>query len=359
MTFEYRSLLDFENTAKAKLHPGLVRYMEKAAGCGKSLAANLESFDHYSIIPRVLANIDKVSTRTKILGSELQTPILIAPTAFQKLYCENGEKDASDAAREFGTNYVISSFSNCDYSELGRDLFHTWYQLLIYKDKSLMKESIEKAERAGCQAIVLTVDAPIGCTMCKKASNSENTIDFPLHNLPLFPTDPEIPFGTLDDYYLKYIDSSAGWKDIQHIMSFTSLPIILKGILHPLDAMRALELGVRGIIISNHGGRQLDGTISSLEALRIIGPKFRDKMEIYMDGGIRSGSDIFKAIALGARAVFIGRPALYGLAVSGKSGLLDVLHLLNEELRQLMHLTGCSKLGEIDPAHLHGLRNYN
>jgi len=341
------TVLDYREAALAKIPQALSDYIEKSAGMGKTFRSNFEAFSNYKLIPKVLQNIKEVDTSILVLGEKIQSPIIIAPTAWHKLFSNLGEKDTSNAAKFFGIPYIISSFSTCDFQEIGKDLSHAWYQLLIYKNKNLMRAFIEKAENAGCSAIVLTIDAPLGCTMCKVSNQNETSFEFPVQDLPLFPKDEAIPYSTLDEYYEKYIDSSAGWNDIEEIISLTHLPVILKGVLHPMDAKKAVDIGIKGIIISNHGGRQLDDAISSLDALELLPEELKNQIDIYIDGGIRSGVDVFKAIALGAKAVLIGRPVLYGLIADGQQGVESLLQIMNKELKDCMHMTGSSTISSI------------
>ncbi len=343
-----QTISDYEHEAISKLSPGLSDYIQKRAGDGKTFAANLDVFTKYQLFPRILQGVEKVDTSIQILRDKnIAAPFMIAPTAWHKMFCKNGEADTSAAAKSFGIPYIISSFSTMDFHEIDTDLSHTWYQILMYKDKSLMRKWINKAEQAGCSAIVLTVDAPLGCSMCKSSVKDITPTKFPVNELPLFPTDPSLPYNTLDDYYPQYMGSASSWSDVKEIMSFTKLPVIIKGILHPDDAIMAYKVGAKGIVISNHGGRQLDNAISSLDALALIPQKIRDKIDVYMDGGIRSGTDIYKAVALGAKAVLLGRAVLYGLSVNGKDGLTSVLEILQNELETCMHMTGCSTVQDI------------
>ena len=344
---QLRTIADYQEAALAKLPAGMADYVQKTAGTGRTLAANIDAFSHYRLIPRVLQCIERVDTVTTALGKKIAHPIMIAPTAWHKMFSKEGEHATSEAAKSFGVPYVISSFSSSDFKEIGSDLSHAWYQLLVYKDKKLMREYISCAEEAGCSALVLTVDAPLGCSMCKSSDASAVKPNFPVNNLPLFPIDSKIPYKTLDEYYPKYIDHAASWFDISKIIDSTKIPVVIKGVLHPKDMKEAVRVGARGIIVSNHGGRQLDGAISSLDALATVPNEVKRKIDVYMDGGIRNGVDIFKAIALGAREVLIGRPALYGLAVNGKAGLEHVLSILDEELRECMHMTGCATVKDI------------
>ncbi|MFA5959566.1 MAG: alpha-hydroxy acid oxidase [Tatlockia sp.] len=344
---------EYRDAALAKISISLADYVEKKSGLGRTFAANLDTFTEYQLLPRVLQNINQVDLTTLVLGKRMAAPIIIAPTAWHKMFCEHGEKDTAFAAHSFGIPYIVSSFSTCDFEEMGNDLSHVWYQLLIYKNKTLMRQYIEKAEQAGCSGIVLTIDAPLGCSMCKTSSSKTPTLEFPIKQLPLFPKDPAMPFSNLDDYYKQYVNSAAGWNDIKEVMSYTSLPIILKGILHPLDIQQAIDIGIKAVVISNHGGRQLDDAISTLDALALLRDDMKKHIDIYLDGGVRTGADVFKALALGAKAVLIGRAALYGLIVDGQKGLLSVLSIMSDELRECMHMAGVATTNNINKNFLY------
>lgn len=349
-------ILDYREAAMTSLSSGVFSYIEKSAGKGETFRGNFSAFNQYQLLPRVLRSVKIADTSAKVMGSTVTAPIIIAPTAWHKVYSQNGETDTESAAKSFKIPYVISSFSTLDFPDIGGDLSNCWFQLLMSRDKSLMKQWIYRAEKAGCSAIVLTIDAPLGCSMCKAAdSDSPNTEFPPAYELPLLPADPALPFNNLDEYYPKYMGSASGWDDIREVVSFTNLPVILKGILHPADAEIAAEVGVKGIIISNHGGRQLDGAVAALDALAMIPQSVKNVLEVYMDGGIRTGDDIFKALALGAKSVLIGRAVLYGLAVDGKEGVLSVLSILQKELMTVMHMCGCSSINEINSSLLHRL----
>jgi isopentenyl diphosphate isomerase/L-lactate dehydrogenase-like FMN-dependent dehydrogenase len=340
-----KTITDYQNAAIGKLGPGLADYIQKTAGEGKTFRSNLDAYSHYDIV-RDSAVAPYADLSVSILGRNLKMPIMIAPTAWHGMFTPQGEAATSAAAKAAGTNYVISSFSTLDFPQIDSQLSHAWYQLLMYKDLGLMKRYIDKAVDAGCSAIVLTVDAVTGCSMCKADPNVP-PVTFPVHKLPIFPEDPAVPYTTFDDYYEKYMPMKLNWDDIQEIVSYTKVPIILKGVLTTADVLKAVEVGAKAVIISNHGGRQNDSLGSTLDALASLPIDIRDKIEIYLDGGVRSGADVFKALALGAKAVFIGRPALYGLAVNGEAGLLDVLCILHDELRELMRRAGCRSLVDI------------
>ncbi len=346
-----RTIADYENAALGKLGAGLADYVQKTAGEGRTFRSNLGAYSQYGLVAGSSSSAFRVpATSLRLIDRGIiWAPIMIAPTAWHGMFTPRGEAATSAAARMFGTNFVISSFSTLDFPQIDSRLSHAWYQLLMYKDLGLMKRYIDRAIDAGCSAIVLTVDAVNGCSMCK-TDPAIPVVEYPLHKLPIFPEDPAVPYTTFDDYYDKYMPKKLDWEDVRELVSYTRVsmvPVVIKGVLTAEDVLKAVEVGAKAVIISNHGGRQNDGLPATLEALALLPTDVRDRIEIYLDGGIRSGSDVFKAIALGAKAVFIGRPALYGLAVNGEKGLTSVLFILIQELRASMRLTGCNSLQEI------------
>lgn len=342
-----KTVQDFKIEALEKVGPGLADYIQRTAGKGNTFRSNLNAFARFQIAERSHSDAAGApNTSVSIIGRELSSPVMIAPTAWHGLFTPQGEAAASAAARAFGTTFVISSFSTMDFHQIDAELLHAWYQILMYKDLELMKRYIDRAVVGGCSAIVITVDATSGCTMCKR-DPAAPAVEFPVHKLPVFPEDPEVPYTTLDDYYQKYMPMSLRWEDVREIVSCTKVPVILKGVLTAEDVLKAVGVGARAVIISNHGGRQNDELMATLEALALLPPDVKEKIDIFLDGGIRNGSDIFKALALGAKAVFIGRPALYGLAVNGRDGLIDVLKILNDELRECMRKAGCRTIEDI------------
>lgn len=344
MTISFKTVAGYREAALEKLSQGLGDYVENTSGSGRTLAANLRAFSNYQLVPRVLRGATSVNTKVNVLGREIDSPIMIAPTAFHKMFCERGEAETSEAARILRVPYVLSSFSTSNFEEV--DMSNTWYQLLVYKDRALVGEYIRRAEDAGCSAIVLTVDAPGGCSMCNP---EDKEVKFPIQNLPLLPVRTNMQqYESLQKYYRDHLNPGQSWADVEWIRSYAHVPVILKGILHPEDALVATKIGVGGIIISNHGGRQLDNAISTLDALALLPEGVNQAIDVYMDGGIRTGGDIFKALALGAKAVLIGRPIIYALAVNGADGVLDIVqNILILELVDCMRLTGCATIDEI------------
>jgi isopentenyl diphosphate isomerase/L-lactate dehydrogenase-like FMN-dependent dehydrogenase len=262
------------------------------------------------------------------------------------MYTMNGERTTLAGAKLFGTAAVISSFSSLSWSQIG-DADGAWYQLLMYRDTNLMNSFISTAVAAGCAGIVLTVDAPLGCSMCKRDSTAAPVIFPHLAQLPLLPQHRSRQFGTFDEYYQYYMPGEIDWDAVASVISRTKVPVIIKGVLTNEDVELAIVCGAAGVIVSNHGGRQNDASPGTLRALAMLDPKLLKKTRVFLDGGIRRGTDVFKALCLGAKAVFIGRPAIYGLAVGGAEGLCRVLEILATELQDTMRATGCESLADL------------
>jgi 4-hydroxymandelate oxidase len=279
-------------------------------------------------------------------------PILVAPTAFHRLACEAGEIATARAAKAAGTLFVLSSLSNTAmesvFAQAGSP---RWFQLYIYKDQTITRELVQRAEAAGAEAIVLTVDAPGLGTRERDARNSFRLPDgLAVENLaPLGKGNfPEVRGSGLAAYVRANFKDDLGFDDLNWLCRSTRLPVVVKGVCRGDDARRAAELGARAVVVSNHGGRQLDTAPATCEVLPHVVEAVGDLCEIYVDGGIRRGSDVLKAVALGARAVLVGRPILWGLGVAGEEGALQVLEILRRELDEAMLLCGCSKLSAVD-----------
>lgn len=344
--------------AKAAVKSEIFAYIERAAGGGDTHRRNLSAYSKYKFVPRVLRGVTTPSLETAAAGRQLATPIMIAPTAWHSLYHPHGEAATALAAKRCGANFVLSCFSSMGYETIQKgsraSLDHTWQQLLIHKDEEGMRGCIELAYRAGCRAIALTVDAPSGCRMCKAdAADSSKTVGYAPRELPLLPRSSGCRAETLDQYYTANLDPSVvTWERVRSLIRSSPLPVILKGILSVRDALVAKEVGAAGIVVSNHGGRQMGEAISTLEALAQIKkhPTFRNEsqFELYLDGGIRTGQDVLKACALGARAVLVGRPTLYGLSIDGERGVESMLRTLESELSASMREVGCGSLSELE-----------
>jgi 4-hydroxymandelate oxidase len=295
-------------------------------------------------------------------------PIVVAPTAFHKLACEAGEIATARAAKAAGTLFILSSLSNTAMEKVFADPpspgygvtgaqkgSPRWFQLYIYKDREITRELVQRAEAAGAEAIVLTVDAPGLGTRERDARNSFRLPDgLAVENLaPLGKGDmPKVAGSGLAAYVRENFKSDLGLDDLDWLCGATRLPVVVKGVCRGDDARRAAEHGAKAVVVSNHGGRQLDTAPATCEVLPHVVEAAGDLCEIYVDGGIRRGSDGLKAIALGARAVLVGRPILWGLTVAGEEGATAVLEILRRELDEAMLLCGCTTLRDIDASLL-------
>ncbi len=346
---------DFEVTARRILPEPIFRYVDRAAGSGETHKSNLAAFGGYGIIPRVLTGVVAPTTSVTVLGREISAPVMIAPTAWHSLYTPGGETAAYRAARAFGTVMTLSCFSTKNFHALdaGAALQGIWFQLLMHKDLGVLKAAAYRAREAGCEAVVITVDAPTGCAMCKGGAGE---VALPPSELPLLPRPAEDESRDLDEYYRENLDpGQVTWKQLSSFCEISPLPVMVKGVLHPDDARRAAECGARGIIVSNHGGRQMDHSVSALDALRTITESFvpPPEFEILMDGGVRSGADVFKACSFGARAVLLGRPVLYALAADGEAGVSSMLSELRSDLHELLAQVGVRNPSELHPGMLY------
>ncbi len=332
-----------------------LEYYQSGALDEITLRENRLAINRYRLRPRMLVDVSQRDLATKLLGQTLNVPILIAPMAFQCLANSEGEIATAKAAAISNVVMVLSTLSTKSLEAVAAQRQNTpqWFQLYIHRDRSLTETLVRRAEAAGYEALCLTVDAPM---LGKRESDRRNQFTLPktmelanlsMSNLAIPQTSQE---SGLFAYFAQQIDPSVTWKDLEWLQSITSLPVLVKGILRSDDSLKAYEHGAKGIIVSNHGGRQLDGAIATFEALTEIVETVGDKIEILVDGGIRRGTDILKALALGAKAVLVGRPILWGLAVEGMKGVAHVLQLLIEELDLAMALCGCASIEDIEPS---------
>lgn len=315
-----------------------------------TLRANRDAFERIRLRPRVLVNVSACDLRTSVLGDQVSMPVLIAPVAGHGMAHPNGECATARAAGEMGTLMAVSTDSTLSLEDVAQAASGPlWFQLYIYTYDEA-RQLIRRAEEAGYEAIVLTVDAP---RLGRRERDLRN--DFQTYNTSAFAGafkgNANHLVGRSDgEEARQYIGDTLTWEVISWLRSETKLPLILKGIVTAEDAELALEHQVDGIIVSNHGGRQLDGTIASIDALPPVLNAVAGRCEVYLDGGIRRGSDILKALSLGARAVLIGRPVIWGLATAGQEGVRGVLEILRDELELAMVLAGCPTIESITQA---------
>jgi 4-hydroxymandelate oxidase len=302
------------------------------------VAANEAAFRGRTLIPRVLRGCPPPRLETSVLGQTAAMPVLIAPTAFHRLACPDAEVATGRAAAAADVIMIAAMLSTVTIEEIAATGAKLWFQLYIQPDLAFTESLVRRAEAAGCRALVVTVDSP---TLGRNERGDRNNF----HDLP--PGVYCANMGGAGHVRQVVLSPAISWWHVDWLRETTSLPILLKGVLHPADAKLALEHGVDGLIVSNHGGRQLDGTAASLDRLAPIAEAVGGRVPLLLDGGVRRGTDAAKAMAMGARAVAIGRPVLWGLAVAGEAGVRRVLELLRVELTNALTLLGVGAPAEL------------
>ena len=340
---------DIERRALEVLSPDAVAYIAGGAGAERTLRWNREAFDAWRLRPRVLADVSSVATSTTVLGTALSTPVLVAPTGFHLLAHPDREPATARAASAAGTIFCISTFATASLAEIAEAApeGERWFQLYVFRDRGVSEEIVAGALEAGCSAIVLTVDLPV-----VGLRGRERRVAWmpPDDHVPAFAT--ARARGMTEEVSLDLIDPSLDWSYFEDLCARSPVPVVAKGILTAEDAALACERGAAGIVVSNHGGRQLDGAVASLDALPEVVDAVAGRVEVYLDGGVRRGSDVATALALGARAVFVGRPVLFGLALGGEAGVRQVLEILRAETENALALLGCRSPKEVTRAHV-------
>lgn len=345
------SISDFEILAKEKLSQMAYDYYSGGANDEITLRENEVAFKRIFLKYRVLVDISKRDLSVEILGQKISMPVMIAPTAFHKMAHEDGETAVARAAKVSDTIMILSTLSNSDVEDVAKENpGGVWFQLYVYKDRGITRELIKRSEEAGCKAIVLTADAPLLGARYKDVKN-KFTLPEGITVKNLLPAKkeklPNVDDSGLSDYVQKFLDPSLTWKDIEWIKSITKLPLLIKGIACKEDAVLAIKHGADGIVVSNHGGRQLDTCRATIDVLPEVAEAAGDKLDVLIDGGIRRGTDVIKAVALGAKAVLIGRPVIWGLAAGGENGVKSVLEILRNEFDLAMALCGCDSVKKI------------
>jgi isopentenyl diphosphate isomerase/L-lactate dehydrogenase-like FMN-dependent dehydrogenase len=348
------NVADYERLAAERLEPGVHGYFAGGAGDERTLRENVAAYARRTLHPRVLVDVGEVSTRTTVLGTGVSMPLLVAPVAFQRLVDPEGEVAMARAAAAAGTVMCLSTIATSHPAEIAAEAppAPRWFQLYCFRDRGVTRALIDEAVDSGFEAIALTVDAP-------RAGRRER--DFRTgFVLPPEVTAPAVAAAvgserpiTVQEVF-ELVDPALTWEDLEALASDCSLPIVLKGIQTGADAALAVEHGAAGVIVSNHGGRQLDCVPATIDILPEVVDAVGDRCEVLIDGGVRRGTDVLIALALGARAVLVGRPALWGLAVGGEEGARDVLELLRSEIELGMVLLGCSSPDRIGSEHVRG-----
>lgn len=341
------NLFDYEPAARERLSQMAYDYIAGGAGDEITLRRNRDRFDTLLLKPRVLRDVSQIDTRLELLGQPLDFPILLAPAAYQKLVHPEGELAATRGAAVSGAIMVVSTFATTSIEDIARcSNARLWFQLYVHPDREFTRDLVQRTEAAGCQALMITVDTPILGTRDRE---KRNLFHLPpgmeRENLKLLGSS-----ATRADHFKDYtiLDAALDWKTLSWIRSFTKLPVLLKGILSPEDARLAAEEGVSAVLVSNHGARNLDTVPATIEALPAVIEAVEGRIPVLLDGGVRRGTDIIKALALGAKAVLIGRPYLWGLALAGAEGVERVVQILRAELEASMKLCGVTRLDEIN-----------
>eukprot|EP00126_Sphaerothecum_destruens_P005273 Sdes_comp18676_c0_seq1m8928 len=348
------TIYDLERAAEQHLTSNAFSYYVSGADGQQTLKENEKAFQRFRLLPRMLRGTPSIQMETTILGTPINFPVGIAPTAMHQMAHSEGEIATVKAAESHNICMILSTLSTLSMEQVAHASPHSlrWFQLYCYKDRNLTEGMVRRAERSGYQALVLTVDTP---QLGRREADVRNNFSLPPHmklgnfqgnealssqlHLVCNDGDKSLDSG-LAVYIEKFFDRSLTWDCVQWLTSITSLPVVLKGILTPQDAQLAVHYGAKAIIVSNHGGRQLDGVPATIEVLPDIVRAVGNSCEVYLDGGIRRGTDVLKALALGARCVFVGRPVLWGLAYNGSEGVKLALQWLKQELRLAMELAG-------------------
>ena len=342
---------DYERLAGDALEEGALGYFAGGAGDELTLRENLAAFERLKLRPRMLVDVSGTTTATTVLGREVSMPLLVAPTAIQKMCHPDGESATARAAAAVGTVMTLSTIATSTPAEVAQAApgGARWFQVYCFEDEGVTRALVEEAAENGYEALVLTVDAP-------RAGRRERDLRTGFQ-VPAEVTVPSVaaalghPAALSIAEIFAMLDLTLTWRDLERIRGLSDLPLLVKGILTEEDARLACEAGVDGVIVSNHGGRQLDGVHATIDALPEVVDAVEGRVEVLVDGGIRRGTDVIKALALGARAAMVGRPVLWGLAAGGEEGVRHVLELLREEIELGLLLCGCPTPGDVTPAH--------
>ncbi len=335
----YINLRELESFASEKLQQMTFEYYAGGAGDEITLRDNIEAFDRIKLRPKMLVDLSGLTMAVDLFGTSIDMPVLIAPMAFHRLAHEEGEEAMAKAAARANTIMTVSTLATASLEEIANaSNGPLWFQLYVYKDRAITVDLVSRAKAAGYKAIVLTVDSPVLGKRhrdLKKQQLKMGNLSTDLQDLPA------VESGSgLAAYIASLYDVSLTWKDLEWIVGLTDLPILVKGVLRADDARQSIASGASGIIVSNHGGRQLDSTIATIDALSEIVQAVEGRVPVLLDGGIRRGTDVLKALARGARAVLMGRPCLWGLALDGEQGVFRVLETLKDELENALMLSG-------------------
>ena len=341
---------DYARLAPEHMSTMAWNYLTGGAADELSLRWNHEAYDRIRLRPRNLVDVSQLDTRITLFGRELPFPILLAPTAYHRLFHPDGEIATAKGAAAADATFIVSTSATTTIEDVAKAATKPlWFQLYVQPDRGFVRDLVQRAEAAGCQALVVTVDSPV---LGPRYRETRDKFTLPpgieranLKGLSIA-TGGHRP--TENNIYSALLDPKLTWKDIDWLRSLTRVPVLLKGVMNVEDAGRAVDVGVSGLIVSNHGGRNLDTVPATIDALPEVVAKVAGRVPVLVDGGIRRGTDVLKALGTGAAAVLIGRPYLYGLAVGGAEGVTRVINILRREFEMAMALTGKTSIAAID-----------
>jgi isopentenyl diphosphate isomerase/L-lactate dehydrogenase-like FMN-dependent dehydrogenase len=345
---------EYERIFEETLDAGAFGYFAGGADDEITLRDNVDAFRRWRLRPRMLVDVSESSIETTVLGTPVSMPLLIAPTAFQRMAHPDGEPGTARAAAAAGTVMTLSTIATAAPAEVAAAApgAPRWFQLYWFKDEGVTRSLVDQATEAGFRAIVLTVDAPGTAGRRERDIKTGFTIERPI---PAMEAVTGAATGVTPAQVFAQVESCLTWRDLERLRAMSDLPLVVKGVLTREDAHLAVQAGVDGIVVSNHAGRQLDTVLAGIDALPEVVDEVGDAVEVYVDGGVRRGTDVLKALALGARAAMIGRPVLWGLAAGGEQGVTDVLEIFRREIALAMQLAGCAGCGAISRDHVqHG-----
>ncbi len=331
---------EYEQLAAERLDAGAHGYYAGGAGDELTLRDNVAAFQRWQLRPRVLVDVADCTTRTTVLAQELSMPVVVAPVAFQRVAHPDGEVGMARAALAAGTAMCLSTLATSTPAQVAETGAQRWFQLYVFRDRELTADLVAQARESGFTALVLTVDTPV---VGRRERDHRTGFTIP----------PEVAVAALGRGGMTpaeafaQMSQSVSWHDVEQLASDAGLPVIVKGVVTAEDARLACEHGAAGLVVSNHGGRQLDGVAATIDALPEVVDAVDGRIEVLLDGGVRRGGDVVKALALGARAVLVGRAPLWGLVVDGEAGARAVLELLRDEILLALKLVGCSSPGDV------------
>ena len=344
------NVAEYERLAEQSLEPGAFGYFAGAADDEHTLRDNREAFARIQLRPRMLVDVSGATTETDVMGIPVSMPLIVAPTAFQRMAHPDGEPATARAVAEAGTIMTVSTIATATPAEVAAAAPEAprFFQLYWFKDEGVTRSLVEQAADGGYRALVLTVDAPGTLGRRERDLRTGFVVEA---TVPAYEAATGRPGGTPAEVFAQ-IEASLTWRDLERLAGLSDLPLLVKGVLTREDARLAADAGIAGVWVSNHGGRQLDTVAAGIDALPEVADEVGGEVELLVDGGVRRGTDVVKALALGAKAACIGRPVIWGLAAGGQAGVARVLELLRREIALALVLAGCASPADVTREHV-------